>query len=134
VLRRFAPSLLVVLAFVAACQSIPAIADPVDIISQGLQATANLSVLNKDFMIGNAVNFGGGSTVTLVLPPPVKPAAVPPEATPVAPAAPTAVPSWKPILSDTSVPAGQSLLGLGIAATAAVAGFSLLIRRRIRLP
>ena len=48
----------------------------------GTSQSANLAVLNKDFMIGNAVNFGGGSTVTLVPPPPVAPAVVPPAATP----------------------------------------------------
>ena len=41
-LRRFAPILVAVLAVLAACQSTPAITDPVDIITQGLQATADL--------------------------------------------------------------------------------------------
>ena len=62
-LRRFAPSLLVVLAFVAACQSIPAIADPVDIISQGLQATANLKSLHVAVKLDGTFSApnGGGS-------------------------------------------------------------------------
>jgi len=46
VLRRFAPVLIAVLAVLAACQSTPAITDPVDIITQGLDATANLKSLH----------------------------------------------------------------------------------------
>ena len=48
----------------------------------GTSQSANLAVLNKDFMTGNSVNFGGGSIVTLVLRPPVAPVVVPPGATP----------------------------------------------------
>jgi hypothetical protein len=53
----------------------------------GTSQAANLAVLNKDFMIGNSVNFGPTSTVTLV---------------PQAPSAPgTALP---PTIPDTSLP------------------------------
>ena len=42
-LRRLAPILVAVLAVLAACQSTPAITSPVDIITQGLDATAKLN-------------------------------------------------------------------------------------------
>jgi hypothetical protein len=63
VLRRFAPAMLVVLALVAACQSTPAITDPVDIISQGLEATANLKSLHVSVKLDGtfSVPNGGGS-------------------------------------------------------------------------
>lgn len=107
----------------------------------GTSQSANLAVLNKDFMIGNSVNFGGGSTVTLVLPPPVAPAPVapapvapaplPPGATP-APAAPAPVPDGLPTLPDASMTAGPPLFHLGLAIVLVVAGFLVLIRPRRR--
>ena len=83
----------------------------------GTSQSANLAVLNKDFMVGNAVNFGGGTTVTLVPPPPVAPAAVPPAATPAppVPGAPATV-APPPFLPDARV--GQPTTGLGSASIA----------------
>ena len=101
----------------------------------GTSQSANLAVLNKDFMIGNSVNFGGGSTVTLVLPKPVAPAPVPPGATPVPGApAPAPVPAGLPTLPDAGMAAGPSPLDLGLALLLLAGGFlvSLLlgVRRR----
>jgi hypothetical protein len=63
VLRRFAPVLIAVLAVLAACQSTPAITDPVDIITQGLDATANLKSLHISLKLDGSftVPNGGGS-------------------------------------------------------------------------
>jgi hypothetical protein len=43
VLRRFSPVVVVLVALLAACQSTPAITDPAEIITQGLDATAKLN-------------------------------------------------------------------------------------------
>lgn len=62
-LRRLTPVLVAILVLVAACQSTPAITDPADIITQGLNATANLKsfhmslALNGTFTVPNS----GGS-------------------------------------------------------------------------
>jgi hypothetical protein len=63
VLRRFAPVLVAVLAVLAACQSTPAITNPVDIITQGLDATANLKSLHISLALDGSftVPEGGGS-------------------------------------------------------------------------
>ena len=104
----------------------------------GTSQSANLAVLNKDFMIGNSVNFGGGSTVTLIPPKPVAPAAVPPAATPVpaGPGAPASV-APPPFLPDASVrqPAGHgpgSTMVLGSGIVLIVGGLLLLAVRRRR--
>ena len=62
-LRRFAPVLVAVLAVLAACQSTPAITNPVDIITQGLDATANLKSLHISLALDGSftVPDGGGS-------------------------------------------------------------------------
>ena len=62
-LRRFAPVLVAVLAVLAACQSTPAITNPVDIITQGLDATANLKSLHISLKLDGSftVPDGGGS-------------------------------------------------------------------------
>ena len=62
-LRRLTPVLVAILVLVAACQSTPAITDPAEIITQGLDATANLKsfhmslALNGTFTVPNS----GGS-------------------------------------------------------------------------
>jgi hypothetical protein len=63
VLRRFSPVLVAVLAVLAACQSTPAIASPVDIITQGLEATANLKSLHVSLALDGSftVPDGGGT-------------------------------------------------------------------------
>jgi hypothetical protein len=63
VLRRFAPILFGMLLLVTACQSTPAITDPVDIISQGLEATANLKSLHVSVKLDGTFSApnGGGS-------------------------------------------------------------------------
>jgi hypothetical protein len=63
VLRRFAPVLVAVLAVVAACQSTPAITDPVEIITQGLDATADLKSLHISLALDGSftVPDGGGT-------------------------------------------------------------------------
>jgi hypothetical protein len=100
----------------------------------GTSQSANLAVLNKDFMIGTAVDFGGGSTVTLVLPPlapaPLAPAA-PPGATP-APGAPAPGTSGPPTLPDASMSRGPAAIDVGLAVVLVVAGFLVLIRPRRR--
>ena len=62
-LRRFAPILVAVLALMAACQSTPAITDPVDIITQGLDATSKLKSLHVSLTLDGSftVPDGGGS-------------------------------------------------------------------------
>jgi len=62
-LRRFAPILVAVLAVLAACQSAPAVTDPLDIITQGLDATANLKSLHLSLALDGTLNVpeGGGS-------------------------------------------------------------------------
>jgi hypothetical protein len=100
----------------------------------GTSQSANLAVLNKDFMIGSGVSFGGGSTVTLVPPapiaPPAAPAAVPPGATPApgAPGAPASTP--RPFLPDASMAAEARPIHLGLAVVLVVGGVLLLIRPR----
>lgn len=105
----------------------------------GTSQSANLAVLNKDFMIGSTVDFGGGSTVTLVLRPPIAPQPVAPQ--PVAPAvvppgvspaavAPAPVPSELPTLPDASMSPGRGPGELGLVVILGVAGFLFLIRPR----
>jgi hypothetical protein len=66
VLRRFAPILAAVAVVLVACQSTPAIADPTDIISQGLQATANLKSLHVSLKLnGSFTAPQGGGTFNL---------------------------------------------------------------------
>ncbi|HEV8252173.1 MAG TPA: hypothetical protein VGQ66_02215 [Candidatus Limnocylindria bacterium] len=62
-LRRFAPIVVAVLAVLAACQSAPAITDPLEIITQGLDATANLKSLHVSVALDGTFNVpdGGGS-------------------------------------------------------------------------
>jgi hypothetical protein len=63
VLRRYAPIMVVMLAVLAACQSAPTYSNPTDIITKGLDATAQLKsfhvslALNGSFSMPNA---GGG--------------------------------------------------------------------------
>lgn len=66
VLRRLAPIFVAMLAVLAACQSTPAITDPVDIITQGLDATANLKSLHISLALdGNFTVPDGGGTFNL---------------------------------------------------------------------
>ncbi|MBA3687698.1 MAG: hypothetical protein H0W81_02500 [Chloroflexi bacterium] len=62
-LRKLAPLLVAMLAVLAACQSTPAITDPVDIITQGLEATANLKSLHVSLALDGTFKApnGGGS-------------------------------------------------------------------------
>ena len=65
-LRRLAPIFVAMLAVLAACQSTPAITDPVDIITQGLDATANLKSLHISLALdGNFTVPDGGGTFNL---------------------------------------------------------------------
>ncbi|MEX0625589.1 MAG: hypothetical protein WD402_03505, partial [Chloroflexota bacterium] len=61
--RRFAPVMVAVLAVLAACQSTPAITDPVEIITQGLDATADLKSLHISLALDGSftVPDGGGT-------------------------------------------------------------------------
>jgi len=66
VLRRFAPILVAVLAVLAACQSTPAITDPVEIITQGLDATADLKSLHVSLKLDGSFSApDGGGTFNL---------------------------------------------------------------------
>ena len=94
----------------------------------GTSQSANLAVLNKDFMTGSGVNFGSGSTVTLALPPPAAPA-VPPGATP-APGAPAPVPAGPQTIPNTSMGRGPAAIDVGLAVVLVLAGFLVLIRPR----
>ena len=65
-LRRFAPILVAVIAVLAACQSTPAITDPVEIITQGLDATSNLKSLHVSLTLNGDVTVpDGGGTFNL---------------------------------------------------------------------
>lgn len=65
-LRRLTPVLVAVLAVLAACQSAPAITDPVDIVTQGLQATAELKSFHVSLKLnGNVSVPDGGGTFNL---------------------------------------------------------------------
>jgi hypothetical protein len=102
----------------------------------GTSQSANLAVLNKDYMVGNGVNFGSSSTVTLVPQPPAAapaPPAPPPGATapPPAPGAPQQPAA--PALPNTSAPVRPTLLDLGLAVLLVVGGFLVLNRPR-RVP
>jgi hypothetical protein len=63
VLRRFAPILVAVIGLLAACQSTPAITDPVEIITQGIEATSNLKSLHVTLKLDGSftVPDGGGT-------------------------------------------------------------------------
>jgi hypothetical protein len=74
----------------------------------GTSQAANLSVINKDFMIGNSVDFGGGSTIVFVPPavasnPTIQPRSV------AAPPAPTTQPPPAPAGSSPRAPATPAL-------------------------
>lgn len=96
----------------------------------GTSQSANLAVLNKDYMIGNAVTFGGGSTVTLVLPRPAP--AAPPGATPAPqPAGSPVTPAPIPFLPDASAGEPRPLdLGPFVALSAAAVLLLIGLRRR----
>jgi len=98
----------------------------------GTSQAANLAVLNKDFMIGNSVNFDGGSTVTLVLPPPVPQSVAPPGATPAPPGPAAPDPAGEPWLPNTSVTVAPMLLDLGLAIVLVAGGMLVLTRLRRR--
>jgi hypothetical protein len=95
----------------------------------GTSQSANLAVLNKDFMIGNGVNFDGGSTVTLVLPPPVPPPVASPGTSPLAPGPD---PTEEPWLPDTSTAVAQKPVDLGLAIMLVAGGLLVLGRPRRR--
>lgn len=97
----------------------------------GTSQSANLAVLNKDFMIGNSVDFGGGSTVTLVLPK-LAPVAVPPGATPTPrpPGAPASV-APLPFLPDARI-AEPTSFPLDSGMVLILSGLALLILLRMR--
>jgi hypothetical protein len=66
VLRRIAPVLVVMVALLAACQSKPAITDPADIITQGLDATAKLNSFHVSLKLDGDVTVpDGGGTFNL---------------------------------------------------------------------
>lgn len=58
-LRRLAPALIVMLAVLAACQGAPALTDPTDIISQGLDATADLKSFHVSLAVDGTVTMPG---------------------------------------------------------------------------
>ena len=62
-LRRLTPILVAAIAILAACQSTPAITDPVEIITQGLEATADLKSLHVSLALDGSftVPDGGGT-------------------------------------------------------------------------
>jgi len=66
VLRRFAPVLAVMVVLLAACQTTPAITDPVEIITQGLDATAKLNSFHVSLKLdGDFTVPDGGGTFNL---------------------------------------------------------------------
>jgi LppX_LprAFG lipoprotein len=66
VLRRFAPVLAVMVVLLAACQSTPAITDPAEIITQGLDATAKLNSFHVSLKLdGDFTVPDGGGTFNL---------------------------------------------------------------------
>jgi hypothetical protein len=98
----------------------------------GTSQSANLAVLNKDFMIGNSVAFGGVTTVTLVLPPRTAPAVVPLGATPAPRGAASASLDPLPFISDTrTAPVPQPLWPM-LAVIVVTAGVLVVMRTRRR--
>jgi hypothetical protein len=103
----------------------------------GTSQSANLAVLNKDFMIGNSVNFGGGSIVTLVPPKPA-PVAAPTAAPTVRPPGAPASVAPPPFLPDArvaepgAVPIGAMSLAVASAISLVVGGFFVAARFRRR--
>jgi len=66
VLRRLAPALVVMLAVLAACQGAPALTDPAEIITQGLDATADLKSVHVSVEVDGTVSIPGSTgTVSL---------------------------------------------------------------------
>lgn len=97
----------------------------------GTSQSANLSVVNKDFMIGNAVNFGSGSTITLVpQAPPAAPAATPRPPGASAPAAPSSPPGPVVPLPNTSAAGGPTPVDLALAVLLLTVSFVVLTRPR----
>jgi hypothetical protein len=97
----------------------------------GTSQAANLSVLNKDFMIGNSVDFGGGSTVALVLQPaPAAGAPAPGAPPPGAPAAPGSPPGPVVPLPNTSASVTPTPVDLALAAAMLTISFLVLTRPR----
>jgi hypothetical protein len=91
----------------------------------GTSQAANLAVINKDYMIGNSVDFGPGTTVTLVPPPATGQTGPGPSAAPqptsVPPAGPSGGGSTPVTLPNTRVPSGgdsSALLVLGLVVAA----------------
>lgn len=65
-LRRLAPVLVVMLAVLAACQGPPAYGDPTDIITQGLNATADLKSFHLSLAVDGTVSMpDSGGTFSL---------------------------------------------------------------------
>jgi hypothetical protein len=96
----------------------------------GTSQSANLAVLNKDFMVGNSVSFGGGSIVTLVPPAPVAPLSVatPKPAPPGAPASEEPLPDLPDASMSADAPSYATLAFLAMAA----GSLALMRRRRVR--
>jgi hypothetical protein len=97
----------------------------------GTSQSANLAVLNKDFMIGNSVNFGGGSTVTLIPPAPLAPAPLPP-APPASGGTGTPGSAPPPFMPDASVAThSPTTFAMGLFVGALIVGGLLRVRRRL---
>ena len=62
-LRRLAPAMVVMLAVLAACQGTPALTDPTDIITQGLEATTSLKSFHVSLALDGSITMPetGGS-------------------------------------------------------------------------
>ena len=58
-LRRFAPVMVVMLAVLAACQSTPALTNPTDVITQGLDATSKLKSLHASVALSGTFTMPG---------------------------------------------------------------------------
>lgn len=91
----------------------------------GTSQSANLAVINKDYMVGNSVDFGSTSTVTLV-PQPTPPPAAPAASAPPSGGGGTPDP---PSLPDTAMAEQQVAWPLFAGASALIAAWVWAVRR-----
>jgi hypothetical protein len=102
----------------------------------GTSQSANLAVINKDYMVGNSVDFGQTSTVTLVPQPNPQPnpTAGPASSQPPAQGGGGGAPQDPPLLPNTALAERTVAWPLFVAATLLMATWTVAVAHRRRLP